>query len=126
MLKIFDNYYLDASSVCYMLKKAHVKGDGMEECDVCTYHTRLEEALAEAVHQLVEAFQLIAVVVGPDRDGGGQLASAAGSAAQRHGGAQQQTDGRTKDSFHYIISPIPTKRLTEKPDRVRRVLSFLK
>ena len=23
MLKIFDNYYLDASSVCYMLKKAH-------------------------------------------------------------------------------------------------------
>ena len=36
--------------------------------------------------------------------------------------AQQQTDGRTKDSFHYIISPIPTKRLTEK----RRVLSFLK
>lgn len=46
MLKIFDNYYLDANSVCYMLKKAHVKGDGMEECDVCTYHTRLEEALA--------------------------------------------------------------------------------
>lgn len=76
----------------------------------------------ELLHQLVEAFQLIAVVVGPDRDGGGQLASAAGSAAQRHGGAQQQTDGRTKDSFHYIISPIPTKRLTEK----RRVLSFLK
>ena len=31
MLKIFDNYYLDANSVCYMLKKAHVKGDGMEE-----------------------------------------------------------------------------------------------
>ena len=48
MLKIFDNYYLDANSVCYMLKKAHVKGDGMEECDVCTYHTKLEEALAEA------------------------------------------------------------------------------
>ena len=76
----------------------------------------------ELLHQLVEAFQLIAVVVGPDRDGGGQLASAAGSAAQRHGGAQQQTDGRTKDPFHYIISPIPTKRLTEK----RRALSFLK
>lgn len=51
MLKIFDNYYLDANSVCYMLKKAHVKGDGMEECDVCTYHTRLEEALAEAVRR---------------------------------------------------------------------------
>ena len=76
----------------------------------------------ELLHQLVEALQLIAVVVGPDRDGGGQLASAAGSAAQRHGGAQQQTDGRTKDSFHYLISPIPTKRLTEK----RRVLSLLK
>lgn len=28
MLKIFDNYYLDANSVCYLLKKAHVKGDG--------------------------------------------------------------------------------------------------
>ncbi len=52
----------------------------------------------------------------------GSFASAAGSAAQRHGGAQQQTDGRTKDPFHYIISPIPTKRLTEK----RRALSFLK
>ena len=49
MLKIFDNYYLDASSVCYVLKKAHVKGDGKVEYDVCTYHTRLEEALAEAV-----------------------------------------------------------------------------
>lgn len=42
MLKIFDNYYLDASSVCYVLKKAHVKGDGKVEYDVCTYHTRLE------------------------------------------------------------------------------------
>ena len=51
MLKIFDNYYLDASSVCYMLKKAHVKGDGKVEYDVCTYHTRLEEALAEAVRR---------------------------------------------------------------------------
>ena len=36
MLKIFDNYYLDASSVCYVLKKAHVKGDGKLEYDVCT------------------------------------------------------------------------------------------
>lgn len=51
MLKIFDNYYLDASGVCYMLKKAHVKGDGKVEYDVCTYHTRLEEALAEAVRR---------------------------------------------------------------------------
>ena len=58
----------------------------------------------ELLHQLVEAFQLIAVVIGPDRDGGGQLASAAGSAAQRHGGAQQQTDGRTEGfvSLHYL------------------------
>ena len=71
----------------------------------------------ELLHQLVEAFQLIAIVVGPDRDGGGQLASAAGSAAQRHGGAQQQTDGRTKDSFHYIISPIPTKTAHGKTAR---------
>ncbi len=51
MLKIFDNYYLDASSVCYMLKKAHVKGDGKLEYDACTYHTRLAEALAEAVRR---------------------------------------------------------------------------
>ena len=45
MLKIFDNYYLDASSVCYMLKK------GKLEYDACTYHTRLAEALAEAVRR---------------------------------------------------------------------------
>ena len=51
MLKIFDNYYLDASGMCYMLKKAHVKGGSKVEYDVCTYHTRLEEALAEAVRR---------------------------------------------------------------------------
>lgn len=51
MLKISDNYYLDASGVCYMLKKAHVKGGSKVEYDVCTYHTRLEEALAEAVRR---------------------------------------------------------------------------
>lgn len=51
MLKIFDNYYLDASGVCYVLKKAHVKGGSKVEYDVCTYHTRLEEALAEAVRR---------------------------------------------------------------------------
>lgn len=28
MLKIWGNYYLDASSVCYTLKKAHTKADG--------------------------------------------------------------------------------------------------
>lgn len=32
-------------------EKAHVKGDGKLEYDVCTYHTRLEEALAEAVRR---------------------------------------------------------------------------
>ena len=51
MLKIFDNYYLDACGVCYMLKKAHVKGGSKVEYDVCTYHTRLEEALA--AHRLM-------------------------------------------------------------------------
>lgn len=53
MLKIFDNYYLDASSACYMLKKAHTKADGGVEYDICTYHARLEEALAEAVRRTI-------------------------------------------------------------------------
>ena len=51
MLKIFDNYYLDASSACYMLKKAHTKADGGVEYDISTYHARLEDALAEAVRR---------------------------------------------------------------------------
>ena len=50
MLKIWNNYYLDANRVCYTLKKAHTKADGgLEYNNICTYHTRLEEALAEAV-----------------------------------------------------------------------------
>lgn len=49
MLKIWKDYYLDASSVYYTLKKAHAKADGGVEYDICTYHARLEEALAEAV-----------------------------------------------------------------------------
>ena len=49
MLKIFDNYYLDASGVCYKLKKAHVKGDGKVEYDFFTYHNTQEEALAEEI-----------------------------------------------------------------------------
>lgn len=53
MLKIFDNYYLDASSACYMLKKAHTKADGGVEYDICTYHARLEDALAEAVRRTI-------------------------------------------------------------------------
>lgn len=53
MLKIWDDYYLDASRVCYMLKKAHTKADGGVEYDICTYHTRLEEALAEAVRRTI-------------------------------------------------------------------------
>ena len=53
MLKIWGDYYLDASRVCYTLKKAHTKADGGVEYDICTYHTRLEEALAEAVRRTI-------------------------------------------------------------------------
>lgn len=53
LLKIWGNYYLDASSVYYALKKAHTKADGGVEYDICTYHTRLEEALAEAVRRTI-------------------------------------------------------------------------
>ena len=53
MLKIWNNYYLDANRVCYTLKKAHAKADGGVEYDICTYHTRLEEALAEAVRRTI-------------------------------------------------------------------------
>ena len=53
MLKIWKNYYLDASSVYYALKKAHTKADGGVEYDICTYHARLEEALAEAVRRTI-------------------------------------------------------------------------
>lgn len=28
MLKVWNNYYLDANRVCYTLKKAHTKADG--------------------------------------------------------------------------------------------------
>ena len=44
MLKVWNNYYLDANRVCYTLKKAHTKADGGVEYDICTYHARLEEA----------------------------------------------------------------------------------
>ena len=53
MLKIWNNYYLDASRVCYTLKKAHTKADGGVEYNICTYHARLEEALAEAVRRTI-------------------------------------------------------------------------
>ena len=46
------------------------------------------------------------------RQGGGQRAGSG-----YNGGAQQQTDGRTKDSFHYLISPIPTKTAHGKAAR---------
>ena len=46
LLKIWENYYLDASSVYYALKKAHTKADGGVEYDICTYHARLKEAAA--------------------------------------------------------------------------------
>ena len=53
MLKIWNNYYLDANRVCHTLKKAHTKADGGVEYNICTYHTRLEEALAEAVRRTI-------------------------------------------------------------------------
>ena len=53
MLKIWNDYYLDASRVCYTLKKAHTKVDGGVEYNICTYHTRLDEALAEAVRRTI-------------------------------------------------------------------------
>lgn len=53
MLKIWNNYYLDANRVCYTLKKAHTKADGGVEYDICTYHARLEEALAEAIRRTI-------------------------------------------------------------------------
>ena len=53
LLKIWKDYYLDASSVYYALKKAHTKADGGVEYDICTYHARLEEALAEAVRRTI-------------------------------------------------------------------------
>ena len=36
MLKVWNNYYLDANRVCYTLKKAHTKADGGVEYDICT------------------------------------------------------------------------------------------
>ena len=53
LLKIWKDYYLDASSVYYTLKKAHTKADGGVEYDICTYHARLEDALAEAVRRTI-------------------------------------------------------------------------
>lgn len=53
MLKIWNNYYLDANCVCYTLKKVHTKADGGVEYNICTYYTRLEEALAEAVRRTI-------------------------------------------------------------------------
>lgn len=53
LLKIWKDYYLDANRVCYTLKKAHTKAEGGVEYNICTYHTRLEEALAEAVRRTI-------------------------------------------------------------------------
>ena len=53
MLKAWNNYYLDASRVCYTLKKAHTKADGGVEYNICTHHAGLEEALAEAVRRTI-------------------------------------------------------------------------
>ena len=53
LLKIWKNYYLDASSVYYALKKAQATADGGVEYESCTSHARLEEALAEAVRRTI-------------------------------------------------------------------------
>lgn len=53
LLEIWKDYCLDASSVYYALKKAHTKADGGVEYDICTYHARLEEALAEAIRRTI-------------------------------------------------------------------------
>lgn len=53
LLKIWKDYYLDASRVYYTLKKAHTKADGGVDYNICSYHTRLEEAVAEAVRRTI-------------------------------------------------------------------------
>ena len=53
MLKVWSTYYLDADRVCYTLKKALTIADGGGEYDICTYHARLEEALAEVVRRTI-------------------------------------------------------------------------
>lgn len=54
MLKIWKNYYLDASSVYYGVEKGAYEGRWRGGVyDICTYHARLEEALAEAVRRTI-------------------------------------------------------------------------
>ena len=53
LLKIWKDYYLDASNAYYALKKAHTKADGGVEYDICTYYARLEETLAEVVRRTI-------------------------------------------------------------------------
>lgn len=58
MLKIWKNYYQDASRVCYTLKKAHTKADGGVEYNICTYHTRLAEAVRRTIREGVASGEL--------------------------------------------------------------------
>lgn len=43
LLKIWDNYYLDASSVYYTLKKAHTKADGGVESIIQGWRRRWQK-----------------------------------------------------------------------------------
>ena len=66
----------------------------------------LAHRVVEGLHQLVEAFQLVAVVVGPDHDLGHLscfLCAAAASAAHRQRHRAQQTDGSFRKFFHEAL-----------------------
>lgn len=53
MMKLCGGYYLDAKSGSYTLKKSYRKKNGRMGYKPCSYHLRLEEALAEAVRRTV-------------------------------------------------------------------------
>ena len=53
MMKLCGGYYLDAKSGSYTLKKSYQKRNDRTGYKPCSYHLRLEEALAEAVRRTV-------------------------------------------------------------------------
>ena len=53
MIELCGEYYLDAKSESYTLKKSYQKRNGGTGYKLCSYHSRLEEALAEAVRRTV-------------------------------------------------------------------------
>ena len=60
----------------------------------------------EFVHQLIEAGELVAAVVGPDGNGGGCLGGAAAThTAQQEGSTQCDADQRTKMKLHTVSFP---------------------